>query len=158
MRESIGGSMLFWVVLFLFSVFIAFIAFIIKYARVYKIKNAVVNYIIRQEGNISKEGIDSLLSSMGYQQDGSYKICRYFPTENGAFYYLELYSASELPIAGKQFLGMKVTVKGETRVIERNDENKEFFSRVSGSGWFFGLDDQCYFCNIGGYCSSTDVE
>ena len=158
MRESIGGAMLFWVVLFLFSIFIAFIAFIIKYARVYKIKNSVINYILRQEGNVSKNDIDSQLSSMGYQKDGSYKICRYFPTDNGTFYYIELYSASEFPIAGKQFWGLKVTVKGETRVIEINEENAEFFSRVSGSGWFYGTSDQCYLCSMGGYCRSVEVE
>ena len=41
MRESIGGTMLFWIVLFFMSVFIAFMASVIKYARVYKIKNTI---------------------------------------------------------------------------------------------------------------------
>jgi hypothetical protein len=158
MRESMGGAMIFWIVLFLFSIFIAFISFVIKYARLYKIKNAVINYISRQEGNINRENVDSLLRSMGYQRDGTYKICRYFPTNNGAFYYVELYSAAELPIAGTQFLGLKVTVKGETRTIERNEENNEFYSSVNTTGWFYGTNDQCYLCNIGQSCTTSNIE
>ena len=158
MRESIGGAMLFWIVLFLFSIFIAFIAFVIKYARLYKMKNSIVNMITRQEGNISKENIDDQLKSMGYQQDGTYKICRYFPSDNGAYYYIELYSAAELPIASIEFLAFKMTVKGETRVIEKNEENSDFYSNVSGSGWFFGTNDQCYLCNIVGTCNVANVE
>ena len=121
-------------------------------------KNALINYITRQEGNFSHEDIDSQLKAMGYQQDGTYKICRYFPTDSGAFYYLELYSAAELPIAGKQFKAFRMTVKGETRVIEKNEENSDFYSNVSGSGWFFGTNDQCYLCNIGSSCNAVNIE
>lgn len=158
MRESMGGAMIFWIVLFLFSIFIAFMAFVIKYARLYKMKNAIINYITRQEGNITHDNIDKQLKSMGYQEDGVYKICRYFPTESGAFYYVELYSAAELPIAGKQFKGLKVTVKGETRVIEKNEENNDFYTNVNTGDWFYGTSDQCYFCNIGSSCKSVEVE
>lgn len=157
MRESIGGAMLFWIVLFLFSIFIAFIAFIIKYARVYKIKNAVINYIVRQDGNISRTEIDDQLKSMGYQSDGSYMLCRYFPTESGAYYYLELYSVSEFPIVGSSVLAFKVDIKGETRVIERNQNNNAFYSNVGGNGWFYGTNDQCYLCTLGSECNSVDV-
>ena len=157
MRESFGGTMIFWIVLFLFSIFISFIAFIIRYARIYKIKNTVVNYIIRQEGNISRENIDDQLRSMGYQSNGAYTICRYFPTDGGAYYYIELYSASEFPIIGRA-LGSRVTVKGETRIIEQNEENSSFYSTVNDSGWFYGTADQCYYCNVGSRCSSIEME
>ena len=95
MRESIGGAMLFWIVLFLFSIFITFIAFIIKYARVYKIKNTIINYITRREGVVYKDGIDEQLNKMSYNRNGEYLICRYFPSEFGEFYYIELYSVPE---------------------------------------------------------------
>ena len=50
MRESIGGTMLFWIVLFFLSIFITFLAFVMKYARVYRMKNSIINYIERDEG------------------------------------------------------------------------------------------------------------
>ena len=158
MRESIGGTMIFWIVLFLFSIFIAFISFIIKYARLYKIKNTIINYIVRQEGNIDRDDINNQLMSMGYESKGVYKICRYFPTNAGAFYYLELYSAAGMPIIGESLMSFKMTVKGETRVINRNEKNNEFYSRVSGSGWFFGDSDQCYLCTVGVGSSCSILE
>ena len=42
MRESIGGTMLFWIVLFFMSIFITFLAAVIQYAKVYKIKNSKI--------------------------------------------------------------------------------------------------------------------
>ena len=90
MRESIGGSMLFYIVLFFLSIFIFFIASVIRYARVYKIKNSMVNYVERNEGFLSKSEFDDELSKLGYQENGRYKVCRYFPSEIGGYYYIEL--------------------------------------------------------------------
>ena len=55
MRESIGGTMLFWIVLFFMSIFITFLAAVIQYAKVYKIKNSMINYLEQGEGIASKE-------------------------------------------------------------------------------------------------------
>lgn len=149
MRESIGGTMIFWIVLFLFSIFIAFISFIIKYARVYKIKNTIVNYITRQEGVVTKSDIDAQLNKMEYQKSGEYRICRYFPSDMGEFYYIELYSETELPLMGS-WLSFRNTIKGETRVIKRTDEN--VYSGAGESMWFYGLNDQCFLCTVGHEC------
>ena len=88
MRDSIGGTVLFWIVLILLSVFIVFIALIIKYARVYKTKNSVVSYIERNEGVLSKEAVDKALIQYNYPLDGAYKICRYLSDdkEKGGYY------------------------------------------------------------------------
>lgn len=165
MRESIGGTMLFWIVLFLFSIFITFMSFIIKYARVYKIKNTIVNYITRNEGVVTHTDIDRELRSMTYPQDGSYKICRFFPSDLGEYYYLELYSVSEFPIIGKA-LGFRVTIKGETRIINRDEKNTDLNIGTSESDWFYGTEDQCYYCSFnertfnagGSKCDLVDVE
>ena len=122
MRESIGGSMIFWIVLFLFSIFIAFLAFIIKYARVYKIKNTIINTITKNEGAVKHSDIDKALSEMSYQENGEYKICRYFPSELGEFYYLELYSNTEFPVVGK-WIHFIVKIKGETRIFDISEKN-----------------------------------
>ncbi len=163
MRESIGGTMIFWIVLFLFSIFITFSAFIIKYARVYKMKNTIINYIIKKNGVITHNKIDDQLKEMGYQEDGSYKICRFFPTKLGEYYYVELYSVTGLPIIGS-WLSMRATIKGETRNIKLDDKNTNIVDQEGAGDWFYGTEDQCYLCvfengvGAGSKCKKTTVE
>lgn len=114
MRESIGGTMLFWIVLFFLSIFIAFMASVIKYARIVKIKNSMINYIERQEGVKTKDEIRRQLKAYGYPDDGYYQICKYDVTR-GAYYSLQLYSTFSFPIVN---IGFNVSIKGETRTIE----------------------------------------
>ena len=148
MRESIGGTMLFWIVLFFFSIFIVFIAFIIKYARVYKIKNTMINYIERNEGVVSQSDFEFQLKKMGYQSNGQYKICRYLPTDVGGYYYLELYSTSEFPVVGN-WLSINVTIKGETRMIETGTRVRSTEpGGSSNNSWFFSTTDQCKVCTL----------
>lgn len=149
MRESIGGAMIFWVVLFLFSIFIAFIAFIIKYARVYKIKNTIVNYIVRKDGDVSHSEIDQKLKSLNYRGDGRYKICRYFPSDLGEYFYIELYSDIEFPIVGTIPM-VTAKVSGETKMITRDKTNTDLITgRATDGNWFYGTEDQCYYCEFG---------
>ena len=160
MRESIGGTMVFWIVLFLFSIFIAFIAFIVKYARVYKIKNTIINYIDKNEGIVKHSDIDKQLSDMNYQKDGEYLICRYFPSDLGEFYYLELYSNTEFPLVGK-WLHYTVHIKGETRIfnVTKDNLNLNQSDGVSNDNtWFYGNEDQCYYCVLGDRCSPVVFE
>lgn len=114
MRESIGGTMLFWIVLFFLSIFIAFMASVIKYARIVKIKNSMINYIERQEGVKTKDEIRAQLKAYGYPDDGYYQICK-FDVTRGAYYSLQLYSTFSFPIVNIAF---NVSIKGETRTIE----------------------------------------
>ncbi len=139
MRESIGGTMLFWIVLFFMSIFIAFMASIIKYARVYKVKNTMINYIERSEGVFSSEELENELVNLGYKS-GKYVICRYNPSSSGGYYYLKLYATFEIPIVGVSF---DVKIKGETRTIETgtliNDvKNNALFTEKSRDGQCYG--------------------
>ena len=118
MRESIGGTMLFWIVLFFMSIFISFMAFVINYARVYKIKNSMINYLERQEGVMTKEQFEAELSMLGYPQKDNYRFCRYHPTDIGGYYYLELYMALGFPLLNNLVTPIRITIKGETRTIE----------------------------------------
>lgn len=113
MRESIGGTMLFWIVLFFMSIFIAFLAAVIQYARVYKIKNSVINYLEQGEGIDSKEHFESVLTSLGYPANGKYVICRYGSNTKGGYYYVKLYATFKIMNAG-----VDVKIKGETRLVE----------------------------------------
>ena len=131
MRESIGGTMLFWIVLFFMTIFIAFMASIIHYARVYKIKNSMINYIERSEGIKTKEEFENVLVSLGYPADGEYKICRKINSDIGGYYTLSLYAVFELPFVGS---GVKVEIKGETITIATGTLIKDTGS--NGSNWF----------------------
>lgn len=115
MRESIGGTMLFWIVLFFLSVFIAFMASVIKYARIVKIKNSMINYIERQEGIKTKDELRLQLKAYGYPDDGYYQICKYDVAARGSYYSLQLYSTFSFPIVNIAF---NVSIKGETKTIE----------------------------------------
>ncbi len=114
MRESIGGTMLFWIVLFFMTIFITLMASVIRYARVYKIKNSMISYIERNEGLASKQELENELKSLGYGSNGKYVICRYNPNNRGGYYYLKLYATFDIPIIGFE---IDVAIKGETSQI-----------------------------------------
>ncbi len=130
MRESIGGTMLFWIVLFFMSIFIVFMASVIRYARVYKIKNSMINYIEKQEGIKTKEEFEETLLNLGYPTTGEYKFCRTITGETGGYYTLSLYADFELPFVGNV---IKVEIKGETRQIETGTLIKD--SGANGTNW-----------------------
>ena len=154
MRDSIGGTMLFWIVLFLFSIFIIFIAFIIKYARVYRMKNTAINYIEKNEGVLSQSDFEYELLSMGYSPKGHYKICRYLLGEKGGYYKLTLYSKTEFPVMGN-LISLDIAIVGETRTIETGVKIRNYGTYANG--WFSSMQDECKSCSINGSCVSIDT-
>jgi len=115
MRESFGGTMMFWIVLFFMSIFIAFLASVIKYARVYKMKNTLINYIERQEGIVDPGEVANQLLSYGYPYNSYFDICVNSPKEDSAYYTMKLNATFTLPIISYTF---NVPIRGETRLIE----------------------------------------
>ena len=156
MRDSIGGTLLFWIVLVLLTLFIAFIAFIIKYARVYSIKNSIINYIERNEGITSKEELDTNLLMLGYPEKDGYKVCRYLTNgkEKGGYYYIELYSITTFPLVGN-LIAVNIAIKGETKNITTGVKIRNFDS--SSNSLFYGTSSECKFCNIGSGCTVADT-
>lgn len=131
MREAIGGTMLFWIVLFFMTIFIAFLAAVIQYASVYKIKNSVVNYLEQGEGITDKDSFENTLTRLGYSRNGKYVICRY-PAENrGGYYYVKLYATFAF-----MNVSIDVSIKGETRIIETG-------TLVKSDEWFNELETSC---------------
>ena len=151
MRDSIGGTMLFWIVLFLFSIFIIFIAFIIKYARVHKIKNNMVSYVEKNEGVDTRDNFEGMLLGSGYS-DKSYKICRYM-LPKGGYYTLELYSVTDFPVLGNYF-AINITIKGETKVIKSGTKIK---NTTDMRFWFNSTQDECYICTVNGSCENIKL-
>lgn len=113
MRESIGGTMLFWIVLFFMTIFIAFLAAIVQYAHVYKVKNSIINYLEQGEGVSSQEEFEAALNRFGYAKDGRYVLCRYRAPERGGYYYVKLYVTFSV-----MNFSLDIKIKGETRLIE----------------------------------------
>lgn len=138
MRESVGGAMQMYVVMFILFVFIMFLASVVQYARVYKIKNTIINEIEKNEGIPSIAWLAStdrnnpgLLKSEGYSIDNGYEVCKHSFGDRGAYYNIELYATFS-------FLSLKIEVpiKGETRLIEtgtliNSEENNDPFATSS---------------------------
>ena len=114
MRESIGGTLLFWIVLFFMTIFIAFLAAVIQYSKVYKIKNNMLNFLEQKEGIGSDIDVfERELIKNGYPSNGKYVICRYHASDRGGYYYLKLYATFTITT-----FSFDVTIKGETRLVE----------------------------------------
>lgn len=73
MRESIGGSWLFTIVIVFLLLFTGYICLAINYSRAYKVKNEVVDIIERDKGlkDISIEEISDYLRTAGYYSTGT---------------------------------------------------------------------------------------
>ena len=155
MRDSLGGTMLFWIVLILFSIFTIFIAFIIRYARVYKIKNSIVDYIDKNEGIKSQEELEFALLNKGYSPKGEYKICRYIIGEKGGYYTLTLYSRIEFPIAG-DLLAFNIGIYGESRTIETGTKIRNYGNEATGL--FTSYQNECKRCSlVDSNCENVDA-
>ena len=68
MREAIGGTWLFTIVLVFIVLFSSFLALSINYSKAFKVKNGIVNIIEKNEGlsNDSQDEITKYLSNVGY--------------------------------------------------------------------------------------------
>ncbi len=138
MREATGGVLLLQLVIVILTVFVFFIASVMQYTRVYRIKGTVINAIERSEGGIrDQDEFEAVLGTAGY--DGPYKLCKCQSSNKGTFYTLEIYAAfTMLP----QFFSISVPIRGNTRSIESGifyrSEQSELFGAGSSSS-----DDAC---------------
>lgn len=118
MRESIGGTLLFWIVLIFLAIFITFMASVIKYAFTYKMKNSIINYIERYEGLVDKEEIEKKLSEVGYPKSNAYMVCKLSTSSNNdtkkVYWYVRLNASFQMPIINSTF---NIPIQGETAYI-----------------------------------------
>ena len=87
MREAIGGTILLYIVLIFLFVYIAFMAIVINYGRVFRSKNSVVTYIEQYEGfsEDTKAVIDSqVIVKQGY--NGPVCVCYNLAPNNNKYY------------------------------------------------------------------------
>ena len=124
MRDSFGGTMLFWIVIFFLALFMSFMAVVIQYSRIYKIKNNTIEAIERGEGICNIADLNKTLQKNKYY--GVYKIC-YTKAQSsvsgesiGGYYSITLYAEFKF-----SNFGMRMPIQGESRIIEIESCNGE---------------------------------
>lgn len=143
MREAIGSSLLFNLVITIVIVMIAVLISSLAYSKAFKVKNKIIN-IIQDNGSYedSVDSINSSLSNMGYRTDNAscskkdgmelltdsnsnYFYCVYeidSNNKNATYYKVVTYMYFDIPIIGKL---LKFPVSGETKLIYNEFPNYE---------------------------------
>ena len=73
MRESIGGTWIFGIVVTFIVLFSSYLAISVNYSKAFHVKNEIVSIIEKYEGfnNASKNAIDTYVKGYGYGVRGS---------------------------------------------------------------------------------------
>lgn len=147
MKDSVGGSILFYLVTIFTSIIILFFVGIISYSKAYKVKNKILEVIEQNNGydsNVQAE-LNEELRKVGYRvisepitdtkcksdssrgqctnlNESTYYYCVCEQSSNassstGKTYEVITYVYFEFPIIGD---AIKIPVKGETRVLNKN--------------------------------------
>ena len=113
MRESIGGTFLLQIVLVFLTVYIGFMAVVINYGKVFRIKNTIVNYIEQQEGVADcSVARNIIVEQVGYLNN--YKL-EGRETDKGMIYKVTVNIVFTVPLVNTR---LNIPVRGETRLIE----------------------------------------
>ncbi len=72
MREAIGGTWLFVIVVVFVMFFTGYLCLAINYSRAYNVKNEIIDIVEREEGYTDEveEKIDKYLANVGYKTSG----------------------------------------------------------------------------------------
>lgn len=137
MRESIGGSFLFNLVIIFSAIVILVFVFIMSYSKAYRVKNRIIE-IVERNGSYdsSINNLNEELERMGYSTnnrkncpivDGmanmnvtSYDYCIYRinnkSSDDSNYYVVITYAKFQFPIIGDL---IRFEVKGETKILGR---------------------------------------
>ena len=137
MKEAIGNSFIFNLILIFVALFIAFFVGSISYSKAFKVKNAIIDIVEKHE-NYSTEAvkeIDETLKQIGYRVNKNgvqsckasgggtilnatgtnYRYCiEYHNTPKGYYYSVTAYMYFEIPLIGQM---LEFPVYGETRMF-----------------------------------------
>ncbi len=146
MREAIGSTFIFKLMIFFIFFFASFLAIAINYSQAFSIKNQIINILEKSEGYTatSRQDIINLANSSGYyrsvncssRDDGENVIIpdvgqlngiciKKLPdssTTDNRYYQVTTYVSFNFPIIGNLFT---FGVKGETKVITNFDPANE---------------------------------
>ena len=120
MREAVGGSILFYIILGFLAVFIIFIALIMNYAASYRASNYVLTMLERTEGQVNigtqnDTSRDKTLYGALHERNyyNSLEVCC-VENMNGAIYKIQTVVNFELPMLG---LNLDLPIRNETKTI-----------------------------------------
>ena len=118
MREAIGGSILFYIILGFLGIFIVFIAIIMNYASAYRTNNYVVNMIEQTEGEMpfqgngnDSRGLVDYLKRNNYNNGLSVSCSQ---NSNGSVYHVTTYIKFYIPIID---VGFPIAINNDTKTI-----------------------------------------
>ena len=141
MKEAIGTSMVFNLIMIFVGIMIAILIGSISYSKGFKIRNRIIDRIEEYEGYDTKSGviseIDEDLKAIGYKvvkvidddkckerngqksltstYSGGYNYCVYqYKTSEGYYYGVTVFISFDIPLIGNY---IEIPIYGETRVI-----------------------------------------
>ena len=133
MREAIGTSFVFTLMITFVGILIAIFVGSIAYTKGFKVRNKIIDLIDKNEGYTekAKEQIEESLASIGYRivdkacperkgmqgiQDSDYRYCvyKYENEEKGVYYGVTVFLNFEIPLVGNYF---EIPIYGESRII-----------------------------------------
>ena len=135
MRDAFGGAFFIKLMLIFFAIYISFIAIALSYAKAFRIKNTIINYIEENEGyGIEvQDMIDDYVASTNYYvesvgpngsnlkyKDGcngrGYCVWEVYSDKvRGTYYKVTTFIEIQFPFFFKN--GILVPISGETRVV-----------------------------------------
>lgn len=138
MKEALGTSMVFNLIMIFVAVFIALFVGSIAYTKGFKVRNRIIDIIQKHEmyNEEAKEEIDENLAAIGYRiidkecgehngveaiSDSDYRYCVYmFEEPNAGMYYgVKVFIHFDIPLIG-DFI--EIPLYGETRTIFDKDK------------------------------------
>ncbi len=138
MREAIGGTWIFGIVVTFIVLFSSYLAISVNYSKAFRVKNEIVSLIEKYEGHndTSAEKIEDYLNSVGYGiysncptgtkgeivKNGKFKYCwqriddntSSIVSLNRAYYNVRVFFKLDLPVIGNLFT---FPVTGETKPV-----------------------------------------
>ncbi|MDD2505071.1 MAG: hypothetical protein PHF21_02225 [Bacilli bacterium] len=134
MREAIGGTWIFGIVVTFIVLFSSYLAISVNYSKAFKVKNDMVSVIEEYEGynDNSQQKIERILSGNGYAvrgpcksheqgidgSAGKYKYCIHCVEKNDSlkksYYTVKVFFRLDLPVIGDIFT---FPVTGSTKTI-----------------------------------------
>ncbi len=124
MREAVGGSILFYIILGFIGVFIVFIAIVLNYASAYRTNNYVVNMIEQYEGtyDFGRSGDENDEETLvGYLKRNKYYNGLKVTCDNvgginprGAVFNVTTYINFYIPLIE---VGFPIAIKNDTKTI-----------------------------------------
>jgi len=111
MKDAVGGSVLFMIILGFLAVYIVFIGVIMNYAATYRASNYVVTRLEETEGEVTKNELVDLLKERNYY-NGLEISCS--TNNNGAVYKVTTFVSFEVPLLG---VDLRLKVNNDTKTI-----------------------------------------